>query len=93
MKLNKSDLNKIIAEKHNLTEREADAILDTFLAEIIKGVAETGEVDLHNFGTFEAVTRSARQGRNPRTGEAVEIPERRVVKFKAWKAFKDAVAQ
>lgn len=90
-KLNKSDLNKSIAEKHGLTERQTDAILDDFLAGIVAGVAEHGEVDLHKFGTFTAQVTAARKGRNPRTGEEIHIPEKRRPKFKAWKAFKDSV--
>lgn len=88
-KLNKSDLNKAIAEKHGISERQADAILDDFLTGIVGGVAEQGEVDLHNFGTFELRTRKARKGRNPRTGEAIDIPEKKYAGFRMFKRFKD----
>lgn len=58
---------------------------------IIEQVAAGDKISLVGFGTFESGTRAARQGRNPQTGEPMDIPETKVPKFKPGKAFKDAV--
>ena len=87
--MNKSDIDAILADRHDLTEREMDSITDGFLQLIMKAVSEDGEADLHRFGTFEKKVLKARTGRNPQTGEALQIPESLSVKFRPWKAFKE----
>ena len=63
------------------------AFIDVVSEELVKG----GKVQLVGFGTFEVAERAAREGRNPRSGEAMTIPASKMPKFKAGKALKDAV--
>ena len=78
--MNKTELIAAVAEKAGLTKKDVE-----------KAVAEKGKVQLIGFGTFEARTRNARTGKNPRTNEPIKIPAATVPAFKAGKAFKDAV--
>ena len=78
-------------EKADLTKKEAAAAVDAVMTSIIEDVAAGNKVQLIGFGTFETSTRAEREGRNPQTGEAMTIPATVVPKFKAGKAFKDAV--
>lgn len=89
--MNKADLVAIVAEKADLTKKEAAAAVDAVMTSIIEDVAAGNKVQLIGFGTFETSTRAEREGRNPQTGEAMTIPATVVPKFKAGKAFKDAV--
>lgn len=89
--MNKADLVAIVAEKADLTKKEAAAAVDAVMTSIIEDVAAGNKVQLIGFGTFETSTRAEREGRNPQTGEAMAIPAIVVPKFKAGKAFKDAV--
>ena len=79
--MNKTELIAAVAEKAGLTKKDVEK------AE----VAKKGKVQLIGFGTFEARTRNARTGKNPRTNEPIKIPAATVPAFKAGKAFKDAV--
>lgn len=90
-KVNRSDLDEYIALAFDLTDERAAEIVKGVLFWIKQSAADTGEVDLHEFGTFETSIRKSRTGRNPQTGEPVAIPDKRVVKFKPWKAFRDIV--
>lgn len=89
--INKSDIDQFIADDLGVSVKDVDRITDMFLAQIKDQMSQGFDVDLYRFGSFMGVVRKARKGRNPKTGEAIQIPEKRVVKFKAWKAFKDAV--
>ena len=74
-----------------VTKKDLGIIVDGVLKAIQNEVVAGGKVQLVGFGTFEAVERSARTGRNPLTGQALEIAASKSPKFKAGKAFKDAV--
>ena len=90
---NKKDLTNAIAEATNKTKKDSREIVNTIMA-VIKNELSKGEgsiVKLVNFGTFKVVNRKARKGRNPRTGESIDIPSKNVVRFKAGKAMKEAV--
>lgn len=87
----KPDLADTMARTAGITKTQATEALDAALNAIAYHVAEGNKVTLHNFGTFEARTRSARTGRNPRTGAVVQIPEHRSPVFKPFSAFKDTV--
>lgn len=89
--MNKGELVDAIAAKANVTKKDADAILTATLEIITDTVADGDKVTLVGFGTFEVRTRQARDGRNPRTGEVIKIPETKVPAFSAGKAFKDKV--
>lgn len=81
--MNKTDLTNKIAEAANLSKADAKKALDAAL-EAISGALKAGDkVALVGFGTFSTGVRPARQGKNPRTGEVIEIAEKKVAKFKA----------
>ena len=91
LKMNKTELIKSIATKAELNQKQATAALDATISSITEALKEGDKVALVGFGTFEVRTRPARQGHNPSTGEAVEIPEKKVPAFKAGKGLKDAI--
>ena len=91
--MNKKDLVVQIAEKTGLTQRDVSSVLDSCF-ERIGAALEAGEsVRLLGFGTFETKSRAARSGKNPRTGETVEIPATTLPVFKAGKNLKDIVSK
>jgi nucleoid DNA-binding protein len=89
--MRKIDIAHTIAEKAGLTQFKAEQVVDIIL-EAIKANLSRGEpVTLRRFGSFEVRAKHAREGRNPKTGEAAEIAARNVVRFRPGKQFKDAV--
>ena len=89
--MNKSELIAKIATKAGLPQKQAAAALTAFQTVILEALKAGENVQVTGFGTFEVRTRAARQSRNPRTGEAVEIPEKKVPAFKPGKGLKEAV--
>lgn len=89
--LGKQDLVSIIAEKSNLSQAQSRSALDAFLDTVTNAVARGEKVTIVGFGTFESSERQARVGRNPKTGEELQIAARTVPTFKASKLFKDTV--
>ncbi|KAB0578366.1 DNA-binding protein HU-beta [Fusobacterium naviforme] len=89
--MNKTELVAAIAEKAGLSKKDAEAALKAFAEAVEQELVQGGKVQLVGFGTFEVSERPARQGRNPKTGEAMEIAAAKAPKFKAGKALKDAV--
>lgn len=90
--MNKSDLiNAILRNGNGLSKASAERALETVTKEIIQEVAAGGTVTLVGFGTFKASQRAARAGRNPATGEAIQIAASTAPKFVPGKEFKDAV--
>lgn len=89
--MNKADLVTAVAEKADLTKKQAEAAVNAFTSTVIEEVSNGKNVQLVGFGTFEQGQRAERSGRNPQTGEPMTIPAATVPKFKAGKAFKDAV--
>ncbi|GET05445.1 DNA-binding protein HU [Ligilactobacillus agilis] len=87
----KQDLVNAVAERTALSKKDSTAVVDTVLDEIKEILANGDKLQLIGFGNFEVRTRSARQGRNPQTGETIEIPASKVPAFKPGKALKDAV--
>ncbi|GBL10377.1 DNA-binding protein HU [Microcystis aeruginosa Sj] len=90
--MNKGELIDQIALKASVTKKQADAVLTAVIETIIDAVSEGDKVTLVGFGSFEARERQAREGRNPKTGDKMEIPATRVPAFSAGKLFKDRVA-
>lgn len=89
--MNKSELVAAMAEKTEITKKDAGEALDALL-EIVSEQLEAGnEVALTGFGTFKTRVQAARTGRNPQTGETIQIAEKTVPVFKAGKTLKDAV--
>jgi DNA-binding protein HU-beta len=81
--MNKTELVNEVAAKANLTKVDAKAALDAVLESISEALAKDDKVQLIGFGTFSVVEKEARTGINPRTKEKIQIPARKVVKFKA----------
>ncbi|MDZ7588878.1 MAG: integration host factor subunit beta [Parasphingorhabdus sp.] len=84
-------LDKISAENPDLKPEEVERIIDIFFNQIIQKLAEGGRVELRGFGAFSTRDRSPRKGRNPRTGEAVDVPAKRVPYFKPGKEIREAL--
>ncbi len=87
--MNKSQLVQKLAEKTKMTRVQSESLLDATLEIIQKSVAKGEEVKLVGFGTFSRLQRKPRRGRNPQTGELVEIPSSKIPKFKPGKDFKE----
>ncbi|MFT4107300.1 MAG: HU family DNA-binding protein [Lacrimispora sp.] len=89
--MNKAELIAAVAEKAELSKKDAEkavkALTDVISEELVKGE----KIQLVGFGTFEVSERAAREGRNPRSGEVMNIPASRTPKFKAGKALKDLI--
>jgi len=92
MEVNKTELVSAVAEKANLTKKESERVINALFASIEEALSQGDKVQLVGFGTFEVRDREARKGRNPQTGEEIEIPATKVPAFKAGKALKDAVS-
>ncbi len=89
--MNKTEFAAAVAEKTGLSKKDAEAAVKAFIDVVAEELKAGGKVQLVGFGTFEVSERSARQGRNPQTGETIEIAASRTPKFKAGKALKDLV--
>jgi DNA-binding protein HU-beta len=89
--MTKADLVAKIADKANLTKANAERALNAFLDTVESTLVKEGKLTLTGFGTFSVEERKARTGRNPQTGEKINIPASKVVKFKPGKLLKDAV--
>jgi len=89
--MTKAELVDFIAEKADLTKADAGRALDAMVEGVTTGLKKEGKVTLVGFGTFTAKKREARTGRNPQTGETVEIAARVVPGFKAGNKLKDAL--
>ena len=89
--MNKTELIDAVAEGADVSKAAATRAVDTMLDSISKSLANGDQVTLVGFGTFSVKDRAARTGRNPRTGEPIDIPAAKVPGFKAGKALKDAV--
>lgn len=90
--MNKGELVDQIAQKATVTKKQADAVLTAAIEAIMEAVSEGDKVTLVGFGSFERRHRKEREGRNPKTGEKMSIPETMVPAFSAGKLFKDKVA-
>ena len=91
--MNKTELIAAVAEKTDLSKKDADAAVSAVLGAITDALKAGDKIQLVVFGTFEVRNRAAKQGRNPRTGETMTVPASKVPAFKAGKALKDAVAE
>ena len=91
--MNKTELIAAVAEKAELSKKDAEAVLTATLDAITDALKEGDKVQLVGFGSFEVKTRAERIGRNPKTKESIKIPASKVPVFKAGKALKDIVAK
>ncbi|PTW60674.1 DNA-binding protein HU-beta [Breoghania corrubedonensis] len=89
--MNKNDLVAAVAEKSGLSKAQAGDAVDAAFAAITETLKSGGEVRIIGFGNFMVSERAATEGRNPRTGDPIQIPASKTPKFKAGKGLKDAV--
>ncbi len=89
--MNKTELIAKVAEKSELTKKDAEKAVSALLDTIVEAVVEGEKVQIVGFGTFEQRQRSERTGLNPRTKTEIVIPASKVPAFKAGRNFKDAV--
>lgn len=91
--MNKTDLVNYVASETNLTKKDAAKAVEAVFDGISNTLKSGGKVQLIGFGNFEVRERAARKGRNPQTGEEINIPASKVPAFKAGKALKELVNQ
>ncbi|WP_022852543.1 HU family DNA-binding protein [Thermodesulfatator atlanticus] len=89
--MNKAELVNRMAEIANLPKTTAEKALNAFMEAVTESLKNGEKVTLVGFGTFMVVERAERMGRNPRTGEQIKIPARKVVKFKPGSKLEEAV--
>lgn len=90
--MNKAELIASVAEKAELTKKDAEKAVGAFLASVEEALINGDKVQLVGFGTFEVRERAARKGRNPQTGEEIDIAAAKVPVFKAGKALREAIS-
>lgn len=90
--MNKGDLIDKVAEKAGVPKKQADVVVTAVMEVIEESVAAGEKVTLVGFGSFESRKRNAREGRNPKSGERLDIPATTVPVFSAGKSFKERVA-
>lgn len=89
--MNKSQLIAQVASESNLSKEQAKSVVNAITETVTNELKNGGEVLLVGFGKFSTVERQAREGRNPKTGEKIQIPAKTVAKFKAGKGLAEAV--
>lgn len=89
--MNKAELIATMAETSGVSKKETELVLNAFIATVQKTLKQDGKVQIPGFGSFEVREHAARSGRNPLTGEAIEIAAAKVPAFKAGKGLKDAI--
>jgi integration host factor subunit beta len=91
--MTKADLVDQVTAIGSLTRRDGEVIVETFFEGVIEAVAADDKVEIRGFGSFRTRQRNARTGRNPKTGDKVEVPAKRVPYFKPSKELRDMVNQ
>ena len=89
--MNKTELVATIAEKAEISKKDAERALNAFTDTVSDALREGNKIQLVGFGTFEVSERTERTGRNPQSGETMVIPASKIPKFKAGKALKDVI--
>ncbi|MCI0330269.1 MAG: integration host factor subunit beta [candidate division Zixibacteria bacterium] len=91
--MTKADLVERVAEKTGLTRTDVMVVVENFLEQIKKSLEEGQNIEIRGFGTFKVKARKARKARNPRTGEEVPVPDRKVPVFKPSNEFKAVIVK
>jgi len=89
--MTKAELVEKVADKIQLTKKQTETVVNTLLNSITEALSEGDKVELRGFGSFRIRNRNPREGRNPKTGDTVQIPAKRVPFFKAGKELRDMV--
>jgi DNA-binding protein HU-beta len=87
--MKKSDLVEVISQKNNLPKAQTQQVVEDMLEQISVALSRGEKIDLRGFGTFSVRESAARTGRNPQTGDPIQIPARRMPGFKPGKELKD----
>ncbi len=90
--MTKADLIDAVANRTELPRQKAEEIVNGFFDDIISALKKGDKVNISGFGTFSVSQRRARTGRNPKTGEAIQIASSRAAKFKAGKTLKESLS-
>lgn len=90
--MNKAELIDALAQEANVTKADAERVLNALIETVVNGVKKGEHIAIAGLGSFERVAKAARTGINPATGAQIKIAAKKAPKFKAAKAFKDAVA-
>ena len=91
--MNKNEIINSIAQNSGLTKADSARALDAFIQTVSESLQQRKEIRLVGFGTFTTADRRATEGRNPRTGESIQIPATTLPKFRAGKVLKETVAR
>ena len=89
--MTKADLVEEVSRVTELTRKDSEVIVDTLFESVIKALKTGDKLEVRGFGSFRVRQRNARVGRNPKTGEKVEVPAKRVPYFKPSKELKDLI--
>lgn len=89
--MNKTELISTVAEAAGMSKKDTEQVLNAFFSTVQETLKQNDKVQIPGFGSFEVRERAARTGRNPHTGEAIEIAAAKVPAFKPGKALKDAI--
>jgi len=89
--MKKSDLVDLVAQKNNLSKPQVEQTIDAFLDAVADSLARSERVDIRGFGAFQVRESAARSGRNPRTGETIQIAARKTPTFRVGKELRDKV--
>jgi integration host factor subunit beta len=89
--MTKSDLIDEVVKVASVSKKQAETIVNTLFASIIDALQRDDKIELRGFGSFRVRRRRSRQGRNPKTGDRVDVPEKRIPYFKPGKELKDLI--
>ncbi|MBI4828153.1 MAG: integration host factor subunit beta [Nitrospinae bacterium] len=89
--MTKSEMAEKLAEKINIKKQQAEDIINIFTNSIIEALARGDKVEIRGFGSFRVRNRAEKEGRNPKTGEKVHVPAKKVPFFKTGKDFRETV--
>ena len=89
--MTKADLVEEVVRVSNVSKKHAEIIVNTVFSSIIEALQQDDKIELRGFGSFRVRRRRSRQGRNPKTGDRVEVPEKRIPYFKPGKELKDLI--
>ena len=89
--MKKSDLVELVAQRQNIPRPQVEATIDAFLDAVADGLSRGERIDFRGFGAFAVRESAARSGRNPRTGETIQIAARKTPTFKVGKELRDRV--
>lgn len=89
--MTKADLVEIVAKEADMTKKDVEQLVEIIFDSIVSTLNKGEKIELRGFGSFRVRERNARKGRNPKTGEPVEIPAKRVAYFKPGKDLKDII--